>query len=133
MNVQAKLTWRTFCTIIHSILVHVRVLEAYIHCALIYTKDRIFPVLPIKYLINEDDKPTTPFKLAAGTKPSVSHLRVLFFPCVVQKATARVGAKVLNMCHQMQKGFSGIFVIIPQHKKRVSCVCIRYKEDSIFI
>ena len=65
--------------------------------------DHIFPVLPIKYLINEDSEPTTPFKLTTGTKPSVSHLRVTFYPCVVWKATAHVEKKALNMCHQAQK------------------------------
>ena len=40
-------------------------------------------VLPIKYLINEDGNLTTPFKLATDAKPSVSHLCVLFCPCVV--------------------------------------------------
>ena len=71
-----------------------------------YTTDHIFPVLPIKDLINEDGDPTTPYKLATGTKPSVSHLRVLFCPCVVQKATAHVETKTLNMRHQEQKGFA---------------------------
>ena len=55
-----------------------------------YTTDHIFPVLPIKDLINKDGEPTTPFKLATGTKPSVSHLRVTFYPCVLWKATAQV-------------------------------------------
>ena len=55
-----------------------------------YTTDHIFPVLPIKYLINEYSDPTTPFKLGAGTKPSVSHLFVLFFPWVVRKVDAHV-------------------------------------------
>ena len=58
-----------------------------------------------------------PHKLATGTKPSVSHLRVLFCPCVVQKATAHVETKTLNMRHQAQKGFRRIFVGIPQHQK----------------
>ena len=49
--------------------------------------------------------------------PSVSHLRVLFCPCVVQKATAHVETKTLNMRHQAQKGFRGIFVGIPEHQK----------------
>ena len=62
-----------------------------------YTKDNIFPVLPIKDLIKEDGKPTTSFKLSTVTKPSVSHLHVLFCPCVVQKATAHVDKKALNM------------------------------------
>ena len=82
-----------------------------------YTTDHIFPVLPIKYLIKEDDDTTTPQKLATGTKPTVSHLRVLFCPCVVRKATAHIDTKALNMLHQSQKGFSGIFVGILEHQK----------------
>ena len=82
-----------------------------------YTTDHIFPVLPIKYLINEDEDPKTPYKLATGKKPSVSYLRVLFCLCVVLKATAHVETKTLNMRHQSQKGFRGIFVEIPQHQK----------------
>ena len=98
-------------------MVHARVPEIYIHFALMYTTDHIFPVLPIKDLINEDGDPTTPYKLATGTKPSVSHLRVLFCLCVVRKATAHVETKTLNMRHQAQKGFRSIFVGIPQHQK----------------
>ena len=82
-----------------------------------YTTDHIFPYLPIKDLINEDGDMTTPHKLATGTKPSVSHLRVLFFPCVVRKATSHDDKKALNMRHQSQKGFRGIFVGIPQHQE----------------
>ena len=82
-----------------------------------YTTDNIFPVLPIKDLINEDGNPTTPHKLATGTKPSVSHLRVLSCPCVVRKSTAHVETKMLNMCHQAPKGFRGIFIGIPEHQK----------------
>ena len=98
-------------------MVQARVSEAYINFALIYTTDHIFLVLPIKYLINEDGDLTTPHKLATGKKPSVSHLRVLVCSWVVQKATAHVETKALNMCHQAQKGFRGIFVGIPEHQK----------------
>ena len=79
--------------------------------------DYIFPVLPIKDIINKDGDPTTPHKLATGTKPPVSHLRVLFCPCVVRKATAHVKKKALKIRHQVQKGFCGIFVGIPEHQK----------------
>ena len=51
MNGQVKVTWRTLCKIEHSLMVHARFLEAYIHFTLMYTADHIFPVLPIKYLI----------------------------------------------------------------------------------
>ena len=78
INGQVEVTWRTLRTISHSLMVHARVLEAYIHLALMYTIDHIFPVLPIKDLINKDGDSTTPQKLATGAKPPVSHLRVIF-------------------------------------------------------
>ena len=117
MNGKVEVTWRTLRTIAHALMVHARVPEIYIHFALMYTTDHIFPVLPITDITNEDGNPTTPYKLETGTKPSVSHLRVLFCLCVVQKATAHVETKTLNMRHQAQKGFCGIFVAITQHQK----------------
>ena len=84
------MTRRKLRTVAHYLMVHARVLEVYAHFALMYTTDHIFPVLTIKYLINEDGNPTTSHKLATGTKPLVSHLRVLFCQCVVRKATAHV-------------------------------------------
>ena len=117
MNGQVEVNWRTLCTVAHSLMVHARVLEAYVHFALMYTTDHIFPVLPIKDMRNEDGDPTTPQHIATGTKPSVSHLCVLFCPCVVRKATAHVETKELNMRHQARKGFRGIFVGIPEHQK----------------
>ena len=100
-------------------MVHAKVLEAYIHFVLMYTEDHILLVLPIKDLINKYGEPTMSFKLTTGMKPSISHLRVLFFPCVIRKATAHVGTKELNMCHQAQKGFRVIFVGIPQNQKGI--------------
>ena len=117
MNGQVEVTWRTLRTIAHALMVYARVPEIYVHFALMYTTDHIFPVLPIKDLLNEDSDPTTPYKPATGMKPSVSHLLVLFCPCVVQKATAHVETKTLNMRHQTQKGFCGIFVGISHHQK----------------
>ena len=84
---------------------------------LMYTADHIFPIFSIKDLINKDGEPTIPFKLVTGTKPSTSHLRVLFFPCVLRKTTAHVGTKTLNMRHQAQKCFCGIFIGITQYQK----------------
>ena len=116
MNRQGEVTRRTFFTVAHSLMVNARVLEAYVHLAFMYTTDKIFQVIPIKYLINEDGDPTMPYKLATGTKPSVSHIRVLLCPCVVRKSTALVEKKALNMRHQAQKGFRSIFVGIPEHQ-----------------
>ena len=42
---------------------------------------------------------------------------VFSFSCVVQKSTAHVDTKALNMHHQSQNVFCGIFVGIPQHQK----------------
>ena len=97
------MTWRTLRKISHSLMVHVQVLGDYIHFASMYLVDHMFPLLPIKYLINEDSKPTMPYQLATGIKPSVLYLHVLFCPFVVQKYTAYVWTKSLNMCHQAQK------------------------------
>ena len=133
INEQVEVTWITLRKIARSLMVHARVLEACIHFSLIYMVDHIFPVISIKELINEYRNPTTPFKLATGMKPSVSHLRMLFCPCVVRKDTVHVDKKALNMRHQAQKGFCSIFVGITQHQKMVSCVRTRYKEDNIFI
>ena len=82
------------------LIVHARVSEACINFALMYATDHIFTVLTIKDMLNEDGKATTPFKLATGTKPSVSQLCVLFCLCVVRKAAVHVDKKALNMCHQ---------------------------------
>ena len=117
MNGQVEVTWRTLRTVVQALMIHDKVPEVYVHFALMYTTDHIFPVLPIKDLINKDGNPTTPHKLATGIKPSVSHLRLLFCPCGVRKATAHVETKTLSMHHQAQKGFCGIFVGIPQHQK----------------
>ena len=62
---------------------------------------------------------------------------MLFCPCVVRKATAHVETKALNMRHQAQKGFRGIFVGIPEHQKGYivyvpSTRNIIYSYDNVF-
>ena len=71
MNGQVEVNWRTLRTVAHSLMVHARVPEVYVHFALMYTTNHIFPVLPIKDIINEDGDKTTPHKLAKGTKCNV--------------------------------------------------------------
>ena len=83
MKGQFEVTRRTLRTVAHSLMVHARVSEAYINFALMYTAYYIFPVLPIRDLMNENGDPKTPHNLATGMKPSVSHLRVLFCPFVL--------------------------------------------------
>ena len=98
-------------------MVHTRVSDEYRHFSLMYTTGHILPVLPTKHLINQDGEPTIPHNLENIMKPSVSNPCVLFCPCVVQKQTAHVDTKELNMCHQPKICFRGIFVGIPQHQK----------------
>ena len=73
-------------------------------------------------MISKDDKATTTFKLATGTKPSVSYLRVLFCIYVVPKATAHVYRKALNMLHQAQKVFRGILLEFHSIKNDILCM-----------
>ena len=121
MNGQVEMARRTLRTVANSLMVHARVPEVYVHFALMYTPAHIFTVLTIKDIINEDGDPTTPHKLAKVTKPSVSPLRVLFCPCVVQKATAHVDTKALNMGHQAQKGFTVSSLGFQSIKKDILC------------
>ena len=84
MNGQVKVTCRILSTITHYLMVHTKVLEPYIHFAFMYTTDHIYPVLPIKDMINKEGNPTTPFKLATGTSWSdltgELHFRVVCHP-----------------------------------------------------
>ena len=80
-------------------MVHAIVPEVYVYLTLMYTTYNIFLVLLIEDLINEEGDATTQHKVAIGTKPSVSHLCVLFCPCVVWKATAHLEIKTLNLRH----------------------------------
>ena len=59
MNRQVKVTWKALPTIADYLMIHARVLEDYIHFALMYTTDNILLVLPIKDMINKDGELTT--------------------------------------------------------------------------
>ena len=121
MNGQVEVTWRTLRTVAHSLMVHARVPDVYIHFSLMYMTDHIFPFLPIKDLINEDGDPTTPHQMATGTKPLMSHLRVLFCPCVVRKATTHVETKTLTCVTKRKKGFAVSSLGFQSTKKDTLC------------
>ena len=126
MNGQVEGTWRTLRTVAHALMVHARISEAYVNFVLMYMTNHISLVLPIKDLINEDGNPPTPHTLATGTKPSVSHLRILFCPCVVWKATTHVETKTLNMRHQAQRRVSRHLREYTTASKRISSVRTQY-------
>ena len=121
MTGQVQVTWRTLHTTVYSLIVHARVLEEYIHFAFMYTTDRIFPFLPIKDLINKYGDPSTQFKLATVTETSVSHLRVLFCPCVIRKATSHFNKKAINMRQQAQKCFTVYLLKFQSIKNYILC------------
>ena len=54
MNRKVEVTGRTLRTVAHTPMVHARVPEEYVNFTLMYTTDHIFPVIPIKDLINKD-------------------------------------------------------------------------------
>ena len=83
INGQVEVTWQTLRTITFSIMVHAQVYEKYIHFAIMYTNDHIFPVISIRHLVNQNGEPTTPHKLATTIKPATSNPRVLLCPYVV--------------------------------------------------
>ena len=64
------------CELSHIQLWCARVSQKYIHFVLMYMTDNIGSVLQIKHLVNKDGESTTPQKLATGTEPSVSNIRV---------------------------------------------------------
>ena len=118
-------------------MVHAWTSDEYIHFALMYTTDHIFPVLTIKQLVNQISEATTSHKLETDMKPSVPNLTVLFYPCVVQKSTAHVHTKALNMRHQLKKGFwvsslkfynikLGYLIYVPSTQK------IEFSNDVLF-
>ena len=132
MNRRVEVTHRTLHTIKHSLMVHARALEDYIHFALMYTADNILPVLPIKDLINEDGERTMSFKLATGTKTSVWNLRVLFVHFCT-KSYCTCWDKSVKYASPSAEGFSWHLFWNSTASERVSCLCTPQMQDRIFV
>ena len=98
-------------------MVHARILEEYIHYALMYTTDHNFPVLPTKDLIKKYSKPTTPFKLTIG-KNLQYRIYACYFFCELYRKLMHTLTKGVTYVSPSAKVFRGIFVGIPQHQKR---------------
>ena len=113
MNGLSEVTWRQIRTIAHSLMVFARVDDSFMHHALIYAAHVIFPALPLRDLVNEKGAQATPTELMTLRKARVSKIRTLFCPCIVKKHTAQYQQQNLNMRHQLQKGFRGIFIGFP--------------------
>ena len=117
MNGQVELTWQTLQTIIHSFFgARTCIWLIYIFFTNVHDWSHISgstnKTLGKWVLWNNYAAQTVKWQ-----KPSVSNLRVLFCPCVVQNSTAHIDWRALNMRHQSQKGFRGIFFGILQHQK----------------
>ena len=133
MNVNVEVTWRTLRTVAHSLIVYARVSEAYVHFAFMYTTDHIFPVLPIKYLINQDSDLTTPHKTCNRYKTfSVTFTCVIFSMCCTENYGARLD-KDVKYASSSTKMVLRYLRWYSRASKRISCVRNQYKEDNIFI
>ena len=84
MNRKVEVTRKMLHTVIHSHMVHARFLEAYVHFELMDKTYHIFPVLPIKYLMNEDGDPKMPHKITTG-KNLQYHITRVFSPVLYGK------------------------------------------------
>ena len=85
-------------------MLHARFSEAYNHFSLIETGDHLLPVVSSKDMINKDGDPTTLFMFDTVTKPSITHWRVLFCPCVVQKSYSTCWEKGIKYASPSEKG-----------------------------
>ena len=121
MNRQVKLKWRTLRMIAHSLMVHSRVLEAYINFTLMYTVEHIFLVLPIKDLINEDGEPTTPSNLATGTNLQY-RIYMFYFVHVLYKKLLHLLGQRRQTCVTKRKRVFEVSLLEFQGSKRVSCL-----------
>ena len=125
MNGQVEVTWRKLRTITHALMVHARVPEIYVHFALMYTIDHIFPVLPIKDLIDKDGDPTKPYKLATGTK-NQCHIYVFYFVRVLYKKLRRTLRKDIKHASPSTKRVSRHLRGNTTALKRIPCVRTQY-------
>ena len=97
-----------------------------------YTADHVFPVQPIKDLINEDGELATPFKLTTGTKPSILYLRVIFFMCFT-KNYCTCYENGVKYAPPIAKVFLWYIHCYSTESKSISCLCTTQTEDHIFI
>ena len=94
--------------------------------------DHIFLVLLIKDLKKNDGNPTMIFKIAIGTKPSVSYLRMLFFHVLYGKLL-HTWDKGVKYASPSTESFSRYISWNYTASKGISCVRTQFKEDNIFI
>ena len=116
MNRLVEVIWRRLRTVAHSLMVHARVPEAYVHFVLMYATNHIFLVLPIKGIIMRMaiQQRHTNFQQVRNLQYDIY---ACYFVHVLYKSLRRTVRQTINMCHQAQKRFWGIFVGIPEHQK----------------
>ena len=117
MNRQVRVTWRTFCTIAHSLMVHDRLFKSvYSFCINVYNRSYIYSSTNQRY-----DYQRQPNNHSIYTCDSYKTFSIIFMYNILTmhwiESYCILWQKVLNMRHPAQKGFRGIFNGIPQHKK----------------
>lgn len=110
-NGMVETHWGEVSKLANIMLIHARLSTKFIFYALKYA-EKIHDVIPVRNLVDEEGKPTTPYYLAFKRHPKVSHFRVFGCPAVFKKYEVSVkGKRVVNK--YMQQGMRGIFVGIP--------------------
>ncbi|MGH7955157.1 MAG: hypothetical protein ACREOZ_04270, partial [Gloeomargaritales cyanobacterium] len=108
-NAYCERTFQTIRLIAHKLLLNARAGEQYLHHALLYATDHIFPVIPWKNL-QVDGRQSTPYEMVHGHRPHLKHLRVLFCPCIVKKHMVRQHGQFIQTSHIPQRGIRGVFI-----------------------
>ena len=103
--------WTEVSKLANTMLVHARLNTKIILYALKYA-EKIHGVIPVRNLVDEEGKPTTPYYMAFKRHPKVSHFRVFGCPAVFKRyKVSAEGKRTVNK--SMQQGMRRIFVGIP--------------------
>jgi hypothetical protein len=121
MNGIVERTWQSIRNIAFAFMNHARVSDHFGDMALEHAW-KIFALLPIKDLVSDEGRSSTPFEKFYNKKPSLRRLRVLFCPCVykvyIQKSPKNSNSsgkqKIFDSKNNPQRGVYGIYCGIPR-------------------
>jgi transposase InsO family protein len=111
-NHLAECTWQTISAMGHSLIVHARLPDTFMYHALTYAC-RIFNILPVKGLLDNDGNVCTPYELFMGEKPRINHFCVFGCPIVAKKWNT----KQSSTGKQTERGIRGIFLGLDTNQK----------------
>jgi hypothetical protein len=95
-----------------SLLVHARLPDTFMFHALAHAS-RIFNVLPVRGLYDEQGNVATPYLLFLGNKPQINHFRIFGCPVVARKWSTTQSSSG----KQTERGVRGIFIGFDTNQK----------------